>query len=103
VTGRQSSRINGKTCNEPKLNLDSNYILIRVGKHAAEALVDTGAVYSMISEPFAKQLKLTIQPLEGPNDRMVFANGSTMRVVKTVSMKLYLKGLWNMMWLWPST
>jgi len=66
---------------------------LRVGKHAAEALVDTGAVCSMISEPFAKQLKLTIQPLEGPSDRMVSANGSTIRVVGTVSMNLYLRGL----------
>jgi len=66
--------------------------LIRLGKRSAEALIDSGAVCSMISQPFAQQLKLKIQPPHGPQDKMIWANGSRMKIVGTVAMDLYLKG-----------
>ena len=46
----------------------------------------------MISEPFAQRLKLNIQRLRGPQDKMVSANGGRIKTVGTVTMELYLQG-----------
>jgi len=95
-TGLQRPEINSEISDQSRRNLEGNYILIRVGKHAAEALIDTGTMCFVIGEPFfARQLKLKIQPLLQPCDKMVSANGSRMEihVVGTVDMNLYLRGL----------
>jgi len=39
---------------------EGNYISARIGKHIIDALIDSGAVRSLISEPAAKFLKLKI-------------------------------------------
>ena len=72
--------------------IDGNYILIRIGKQSAEALLDSGAACSMINKSFAQQLKLRIQPPTASPDKMVSANGGKITTVGTVTMDLYLQG-----------
>jgi len=46
----------------------------------------------VISNQLAQQLKLKIQRSHGPQDRMISASGSKMRMIGTTIMELYLRG-----------
>jgi len=67
--------------------------MVRIDRTPAEALVDTGAVCSMIAEAFAKHLKLQIEPMKGPNHNLVSANGSRMEIVGSADLEMYIEGL----------
>ena len=67
--------------------------MVRIDRTPAEALVDTGAVCSMIAETFAKQLKLQIEPMKGPNHNLVSANGSRMEIIGSADLEMYIEGL----------
>ena len=59
-----------------------------------DALVDTGAVRSLINEQTAKELKLKIVPKMDPNLKpLLSANGSEVEIVGHVVAELYLKCL----------
>jgi len=66
--------------------------MVRIDRTRAEALVDTGAVCSMIAETFARQLRLQIEPVEGPRHNLVSANGSRMEIAGSAEMELYIDG-----------
>jgi len=53
----------------PKIQPEGNYILVRIGKYTIDALIDSGAVRSLISELAAKFLKLKIQPINQQNHK----------------------------------
>jgi len=73
---------------------EGNYISVRIGKHTIDALIDSGAVRSLISEPAAKFLKLEIQPINEQNrKRQVSATGSNLDIIGYVTTELYFKDL----------
>lgn len=73
---------------------EGNYISVRIGKHIIDALIDSGAVRCLISEPAAKFLKLKIQSINNQNRKpLVSATGSNLEIVGYATTELYFKGL----------
>ena len=72
---------------------DGNYITVKLGRISIDALVDTGAAHSLLSESVARILKLKIQPLqEHDYSVLTAANGSKVELIGTVDLRLYIKG-----------
>jgi len=46
---------------------DGNYITVRIGNSNIDALIDTGAVRSLIDDHTARELKLQVIPLKTAN------------------------------------
>ena len=76
----------------PKIQPEGNYISVKIGRHMIDALIDTGAVHSLISEQAAKYLKLKIEPWSN-HAPLVSANGSELEMSGYAIPELYFKGL----------
>ena len=71
-----------------------NYITVKLGKIVMEALVDSGAIVSLINLSLARRLKLKIKPITDTNRLPLFsANGSRMSVVGITDICFYVEGL----------
>ena len=90
VKGRDTRRT--RNCNLGVDPTDGNYVVLRVGRQSAEALVDSGASCSTMSKSCAQQLKLDIIPYWGPPERVRSANGTRIHTLGTVKIELYLQG-----------
>jgi len=94
--GKNSTNANSARNNVlyPKIQPEGNYITVRIGKNTIDAMVDTGAVRSLISHQAAKSLKLKIEPLtQLESEPLVSANGSNLELVGCTTPELYFKGL----------
>ena len=73
---------------------DGNYITVKLGRISIDALVDTGAAHSLLSESVARILKLKIQLLQEYDYLdLTVANGSKVELIGTADLRLYIKGL----------
>ena len=74
--------------------LPKNEIRVQIQHKSISALIDTGAIRSLISDKMARNLHLEILPLQpGDNRRLVTANGSLMKVIGRTSVELKINGL----------
>jgi len=75
-------------------DFDGHYITVRLGSESLDALIDTGAVRSLINEQTARDLKLHVVPKTNWNSKpLLSANGSELETIGHVMAELYLKGL----------
>jgi len=73
---------------------DGNYITVRIGTNNIDALIDTGAVRSLIDDQTARELKLRVIPNATRNAKpLLSANGSEVETTGHTSVELYLQGL----------
>jgi len=72
---------------------DGNYITVRLGNQSVDALIDTGAARSLMSDELARELKLHVIPPTQYCKPLLSANGSEMIVTGHVKAELYLRGL----------
>ena len=88
-----NSQVENKRVQQPRQS-DGNYVTVKLGRISIDALVDTGAAHSLLSESVARILKLKIQPLqEHDYSDLTAANGSKVELIGTADLKLYIKGL----------
>jgi len=75
-------------------DFDGNYITVRIGTSNIDALIDTGAVRSLIDDQTARELKLQIIPNATRNAKpLLSANGSEVETTGHALVELYLQGL----------
>jgi len=75
-------------------DFDGNYITVRIGTSNIDALIDTGAVRSLIDDQTARELKLQIIPNATRNAKpLLSANGSEVETTGHAIVELYLQGL----------
>jgi len=73
---------------------DGNYITVRIGNNNIDALIDTGAVRSLIDDHTARELKLKVTPPKSANVKpLLSANGSEVETTGHTKVQLYLNGL----------
>ena len=72
---------------------DGNYITVRLGSNSVDALIDTGAAHSLMSDELARELKLQVIPPTQHSKPLLSANGSEMAIIGHVKAELYLRGL----------
>jgi len=73
---------------------DGNYITVRIGNNNIDALIDTGAVRSLIDDQTARELKLQVIPPKTANAKpLLSANGSEVKTTGHTTVELYLNGL----------
>jgi len=73
---------------------DGNYITVRIGTSNIDALIDTGAVRSLIDDQTARELKLQVIPNATRNAKpLLSANGSEVETTGHTLVELYLQGL----------
>jgi len=73
---------------------EGNYITLKFGRKSIEALVDSGAIVSIINEKTAHDLNLTIErPSYREKIALFSANGTKMAVSGIADMRLYFAGL----------
>jgi len=65
---------------------------VEIGKHKLDALVDTGAISTLMSVEAAKALNLKINPTSS-NRPLVSATGSELEIIGHTIVPLYFKGL----------
>jgi len=67
---------------------------VKIGKQYTDALVDTGAMKSLISENLANSLKLKIdRRVNTSHHSLITADGTEIRVIGKTTTELYFKGL----------
>ena len=74
-------------------DFDGHYITVRLGSEYLDALIDTGAVHSLIDAELAGELKLHVIPKTQHSKPLLSANGSELETVGHVMAELYLKDL----------
>ena len=75
-------------------DFDGNYITVRISNSNIDALIDTGAVRSLIDDHTARNLKLQVIPHAVRNAKpLLFANGSEVETTGHTLVELYLQGL----------
>ena len=73
---------------------DGNDITVRIGNNNIDALIDTGAVRSLIDDHTARELKLQVIPPKTANAKpLLSANGSEVKTTGHTTVELYLNGL----------
>ena len=78
----------------PKSQPEGNYVTVKIGRKTLDALVDTGAVMSLINESTARNLRLCVKPITEPNERpLVSATDSEIKLLGHAIVQLYFKGL----------
>jgi len=61
---------------------DGNYISVKISRASIDALADTGASQSLMSESVAKILQLDIMPIiDKSKYDLLFANGSEIKII----------------------
>ena len=71
-----------------------NYVTLKFGRRTIDALVDSGAAVSIISERTARSLNLNIIPLNfNERFRLWSANGTQISVIGMADIRLYFNGL----------
>jgi len=78
----------------PKVQPDGSYITVRIGKYVIDALVDSGAMTTLISERAAKFLKLQIESISSSaSASLVSATGTSLELIGYTTAELYFKCL----------
>ena len=87
----------------PKSQPEGNYVTVKTGRKTLDALVDTGAVMSLINESTARNLKLCVKPITEPNDRpLVSATDSEIQLVGHVIVQSRVKSeYFKLLSSWP--
>ena len=72
---------------------DGNYISLKIARAVIDALVDTGASQSLMSESVAKILQLDIIPIiDKAKYDLLSANESEIKIIGQAKVEIYLKG-----------
>jgi len=91
-----NSQLEYERSQQPK-QPDGNYITVKLGRISIDAIVDTGAAHSLLSETVAQILKLKIQPSQKHDySKLTAANGSKVELIGTADLKLYIKRFGNL-------
>ena len=73
---------------------DGNYITVKINHASVDAMIDTGAVHTLVSQSVARILKLKMVPLQKcDHSVLIAANGSKLELIGSVTLKLYINGL----------
>jgi len=67
---------------------------VKINHASVDAMIDTGAVHTLVSQSVARILKLKVAPLRKyDHSVLIAANGSNLELIGSVSLKLYINGL----------
>jgi len=73
---------------------DGNYVTVKINHATVNAMIDTRAVHTLVSQSVARILKLKVVPLQKyDHSVLIAANGSKLERFGSVTLKLYINGL----------